>query len=117
MQIALHFFRVAKNTQVNIRFDDSTAADLEKVAAGLGISVSALVRHATQILIDEVKQSGSLRMKSGSVPEVKADARSQWGERKISLDSSRGVILNDEIAETPPPARSRVVYGKKRTKS
>lgn len=75
---------MAKDSQVNIRFDAATDADLEETAKQMGVSKSALVRHLTATFLKEVKQSGTvpLHLKWTSVLN-EADARSEWGARKL----------------------------------
>lgn len=94
---------MAKNSQVNIRFDDSTAAQLEQTAAGLGISTSALVRHLTRTFLDDVKKTGSVQIKPQWTRMLNAaDARSGWGDRKTASADAAPVQaphLNDEPAE------------------
>lgn len=75
---------MAKSSQVNIRFDDATDADLEKTAAKLGISKSALVRHLTTTFLDEVKRRDALPIAPDWARALGgADGRSGWGQRKI----------------------------------
>jgi antitoxin component of RelBE/YafQ-DinJ toxin-antitoxin module len=75
---------MAKDSQVNIRFDAATDADLEETARQMGVSKSALVRHLTATFLKQVKQSGTvpLNLKWTSVLN-EADARSEWGARKL----------------------------------
>lgn len=94
-----YILAVPKNSQVNIRFDDSTDQELEATASKLGISKSALVRHLTRTFLEEVKLSGSLQLKPQWARMLgTADARSAGGERKI-------VPMNPEapskVAQTP----------------
>jgi hypothetical protein len=66
-----------KNSQVNVRFDEQTDNLLEETAKSLGVSKSALVRHLTKTFLDDVKKSGSLKMKPNWVSLLEpADARS-----------------------------------------
>lgn len=76
---------MAKDSQVNIRFDAATDADLEETAKQMGVSKSALVRHLTATFLKEVKKTGAvpLHLKWTSVLN-EADARSAWGERKMA---------------------------------
>lgn len=76
---------MAKDSQVNIRFDAATDADLEETAKQMGVSKSALVRHLTATFLKQVKQSGTvpLNLKWTSVLN-EADARSEWGARKLT---------------------------------
>ena len=75
---------MAKDSQVNIRFDAATDAELEKTAQEMGISKSGLVRHLTATVLKEVRRTGSvpLQLQWASMLN-EADGRTQWGERKL----------------------------------
>lgn len=91
---------MAKNSQVNIRFDDATDALLESTAAGIGISKSALVRHLTGTFLDEVQRTGSIKLRPDWIRMLgSADARSVGGERKLPTQA----MLKDEKAVAPQP--------------
>jgi len=78
---------VAKNSQVNIRFDDVTDAQLEQTAHDLGVSKSALVRHVTKTFLEEVRRTGALKLKPEWTRLIgDADGRSPWGEHKMQLN-------------------------------
>jgi hypothetical protein len=88
---------VSKSSQINIRFDDTTDAELVATAAALGVSKSALVRRLTEAFLAEVKRTGAVQLKPSWVKELgKADARSGWGERRISQDESIAKVAEDE---------------------
>jgi antitoxin component of RelBE/YafQ-DinJ toxin-antitoxin module len=75
---------VAKDSQVNIRFDAATDAELEETAQQMGVSKSALVRHLTATFLKEVRRTGSVPLKMPWTSVLnEADARSAWGERKL----------------------------------
>jgi hypothetical protein len=92
-----------KTEQVNVRFDADTQADLDQTAEALGTSRSVLVRRLTEAFLKEVKRTGSVKLNPTWLNDLgKADARSDWGERKIP---------SDQDLKTP------VVYPKKRQSS
>lgn len=107
---------MAKNAQVNIRFDDATADQLEATAAELGLSVSALVRHATRLFLEDIKRTGSVRISEDTIRILgRADARTEWGFRKIETSTA---VLNDAPNSEAVPSKGRVNYSnqKKRKK-
>jgi antitoxin component of RelBE/YafQ-DinJ toxin-antitoxin module len=101
---------MAKNSQVNIRFDEATDADLERTASRLGVSKSSLVRHLTKTFLAEVERSGSLPMNPDWTRALgTADARSGWGERRNERTEIAKVA--DEQGEATEPVKKRVNYG------
>ncbi len=75
---------MAKDSQVNIRFDAATDAELEETAQQMGVSKSALVRHLTATFLKEVKRTGAVPLNMPWTTVLNdADARSAWGERKM----------------------------------
>lgn len=75
---------MAKDSQVNIRFDAATDAELEETAQQMGVSKSALVRHLTATFLKEVKRTGAVPLAMGWTSLLnEADGRSAWGEKKL----------------------------------
>lgn len=75
---------MAKDSQINIRFDAETDAELEAAAKSLGVSKSALVRRLTEQFLADLKKRGGLSLGAEWVNELSAaDARTKWGERKL----------------------------------
>jgi hypothetical protein len=75
------------------------------------MSVSSLVRHATQVFIDDLKRTGSMRMRidfKDGIPS--ADGRSAWGERRGSDVGLERAILNDAPNPEALPSKGRVSY-------
>lgn len=74
---------MAKTSQINIRFDPETDAQLTELAESLGVSKSSLVRRLTEKFIEEVRKMGTVEIDPEWLRNLaKADARSEWGERK-----------------------------------
>lgn len=74
-----------KSSQINLRLDPATEQELTEVAVALGVSKSALVRRLTEAFLKEVKRTGAVTLRPDWVETIrKADARTEWGERKIS---------------------------------
>jgi hypothetical protein len=100
---------VTKDSQINIRFDAATDAELEGAAKRLGVSKSSLIRRLTRQFLDDVRSRGAMSLGAEWVKGLAAaDARTKWGERKIDP-----AILNDEPMENPPPSKGAVSYGGK----
>jgi antitoxin component of RelBE/YafQ-DinJ toxin-antitoxin module len=76
---------VQKTSQINIRFDAETEAQLNVIAEELGVTKSALVRRLTEKFLAEVKRLGAVNLNPQWISEIgKADARAKWGERKLN---------------------------------
>lgn len=97
---------MAKSSQVNIRFDETTDSDLEAAAKGLGTSKSALVRHLTEVFLREVKKDRGLKIDPTWVRNVgKADARSDWGERKMPAAEEQNPPAATPMSPTKNPKK------------
>lgn len=73
-----------KSSQINLRLDPPTETELTAVAESLGVSKSALVRRLTEAFLAEVKRTGLVTLShEWTAALTKADARTQWGDRKI----------------------------------
>lgn len=70
---------MAKDRQVNIRFDDETDDALTNASRRLGMSKSALVRHFTKSFLALIESRGGMPV---DLAEGLADGRSPWGEAK-----------------------------------
>ena len=70
---------------------------LTEVAQALGVSKSALVRRVTEAFLAEVKRTGAVQLRPDWVNGLKkADARTEWGDRKI-------YPMESKVAEDPTP--------------
>jgi hypothetical protein len=98
---------VQKSSQINIRFDPKTEAALNDTAQSLGLSKSALVRNLTEKFLEEVRKTGAVELRPQWIADMaRADARTQWGDRKI---------LNDKPAtDDVPDKREAVNYPAKK---
>jgi hypothetical protein len=97
---------VQKSSQINIRFDPNTEAALNETAKELGLSKSALVRNLTEKFLAEVRRTGAVRLRPEWVNEMtKADARTQWGDRKITMNDRDD---GDETISNEP--REKIKY-------
>jgi len=75
-----------KSSQINIRFTPQIEADLNAICEKMGTTKSSLVRKLTEVFITEVKRTGSLTLDHRWIRELgQADARSEWGERKLKV--------------------------------
>lgn len=85
-----------KSSQINLRLDPPTENELTAVAESLGVSKSALVRRLTEAFLAEVKRTGLVKLShEWTSALIKADARTQWGDRKI------------EKSVSPPPTHPK----------
>lgn len=69
-----------KSSQINLRLDPPTDAELTQVAIALGVSKSALVRRLTEAFLAEVARTGAVALEPSWVRGMQtADARTAWG--------------------------------------
>ena len=74
---------MAKDTQINIRFPSNMDRQLTETAVALGVSKSALVRRVTEMFLEEVSETGSVKLHPNWIKGLtEADGRSEWGSSK-----------------------------------
>lgn len=101
---------LAKDFQINIRFDEATSAELTATSKALGVSKSQLVRHLTKTFLQDVKRNGALKLSLEWTRLLGvADARSEWGERKLPENPA---MLNEGDPDAPMPGQDSVNYRK-----
>jgi predicted DNA-binding protein len=95
----------SKDSQINVRFDEATDAQLVAAAKKLGTTKSALVRHLTETFLSEIEATGSMALDLNWKAKLNgADARSPWGEpRMIAAETKE----NSPAADLP---RKAVIY-------
>lgn len=103
----------SKDTQVNVRFDEATDAQLVAAAKKLGTTKSALVRHLTETFLSEIAETGSMALNLNWMAKLgQADARSPWGEPRMiaaeTKEKSPAADLPREAITYPKgPARTK----------
>ena len=104
----------SKDSQINVRFDEATDAQLVAAAKKLGTTKSALVRHLTETFLSEIESTGSMALNMNWTQKLGlADARSPWGEARSPIAAE--TTEKSQVADLP---KSSVIYpaGKTRPK-
>ena len=92
--------RMAKDTQINVRFPAEIDRRLTETAIQLGVSKSALVRRVTEMFVDEVTAAGVVRLNPMWIRDLTgADGRSPWGRPKKFSGEDSSAKVAEESAE------------------